>query len=159
MGLFHVRGHMANWLASLIKFISPAEAQRAHISLLEAQKRELESPVENQAKNIGELRAENGDIKEQNKLHHQEIQAIAHKERIEELRETILVIVANNERLYDADIGSLAGVTKQIATLHLHELRALKFVDSQPIIQQFGFADIWTIEQPGRKYLSQNGLL
>ena len=143
-----------------MKFISPAEAQRAHISLLEAQKRELESLVENQAKTIGELKAENGDLKFQNKPLQKEMKTLAHNERLEELKEKILVLLAHNDHLYDAKIASLSNLTKQLATLHLHELREINFISSQWGLDENSYgADIWSIEQPGRKYLSKNGLL
>ena len=80
--------------------------------------------------------------------------------RLEELREKILVVVAQNERLHDAQIAKLTGVTKQLATLHLHELRAVKFVRSKFDLDENSYqVDTWFVEQPGRKYLSNHGLL
>ena len=79
---------------------------------------------------------------------------------LEELREKILVIVAQNERLHDAQIAKLAGVTKPLATLHLHDLRANKFVSSFPVFIEDSYrVDIWVVEQVGRKYLSSHSLL
>ena len=85
---------------------------------------------------------------------------ITHNERLEELREKILVLVAQTERLHDAQIAKLAGVTKQLATLHLHELREVKFVRSSFGLDENSYqVDVWFVEQPGRKYLVHHGLL
>lgn len=85
---------------------------------------------------------------------------IVHIERLEELREKILVIVSQNERIHDAQIAELAGVEKQLATLHLHELRSAKFVCSKFGLDEDSYqVSVWFIEQPGRKYLSEYGLL
>ena len=151
---------MAQWFSYLTKFFSPAEAQRAHIALLDAQIRELHSLVENQARTIAELRAENGDMKSQNKPPPKEIKTLAHNERLEELKEKIMVFLAHNDHLHDAKIASLSNITKQLATLHLHELREINFASSYWGLDEDSYgADIWSIEQPGRKYLSKNGLL
>ncbi|MDP2760705.1 MAG: hypothetical protein Q8O64_09950 [Sideroxyarcus sp.] len=85
---------------------------------------------------------------------------IVHNERLEELREKILVIVSQNDRLHDAEIATIAGVSKQLATLHLHELRSAKLVRSSFGLDEDSYeVTIWFLEQPGRQYLSDNGLL
>ena len=151
---------MPKWLSFLTRFFSPAEAQRAHIALLDAQIRELHSLVEIQARTIAELRAENGDPKSQNRPPQKEIKTLAHNKRLEELKEKILVLLAHNDRLYDAKIAGLSGVTKQLATLHLHELREFGFASSQWGVDDNSYtADVWAIEQLGRKYLASNGFL
>ena|SRR3990167_7569478 len=89
-----------------------------------------------------------------------QIPHVAHGERLKELREKILVIVSQHDRLHDAEIAAIAGVSKQLATLHLHELRSAKLVRSS-----FGLDDdsyevpVWFLEHQGRQYLSDNGLL
>ncbi|QLH49733.1 MAG: hypothetical protein HWD57_08020 [Candidatus Accumulibacter cognatus] len=85
---------------------------------------------------------------------------VVHNERLEELREKILVIVSQNDLLNDAQIAELAGVSKQVATLHLHELRSTKFVRSSFGLDENSYeVSVWFLEQPGRKYLSENELL
>ena len=85
---------------------------------------------------------------------------ISHDQRLEEIREKILVVVAKNERLHDAQIAELTGVAKPLATLHLHELREVKFVRSKFGLDKNSYqVDTWFVEQPGRKYLSNHGLL
>ena len=88
------------------------------------------------------------------------IPTVLHSEHLEEIREKILVLVSQNERRHDAQIAELAGVTKQLATLHLHELRAEKFVSSSFGLDENSYrVDVWFVEQHGRKYLSHHGLL
>lgn len=88
------------------------------------------------------------------------IPLVTYGERLEELREKILVLVAQTKRLHDAQIAEIAGVTKQLATLHLHELREVKFVRSSFGLDENSYqVDVWFVEQPGRKYLSNYGLL
>ena len=85
---------------------------------------------------------------------------IIHSERLEELREKILAIVSQNDRLHDTEIAAIAGVSKQLATLHLHELMSAKLVRSSFGLDENSYeVTVWFLEQPGRKYLSDNGLL
>lgn len=85
---------------------------------------------------------------------------ITHLERLDVIREKILVIVSRNDGLRDSIIAIGADVSKQLATLHLHELKEMKFVRSK-----FGLdpdhhqVDLWYVTQPGRKYLNDYGLL
>jgi len=80
--------------------------------------------------------------------------------RLEELREKILLLVSQTERLHDAQIAELAGISKQLVTLHLHDLRDAKLVRSAFGLDDRSYqVDVWFIEQPGRKYLFQHGLL
>lgn len=151
---------MNSWLAGLFKFISPAEALRAHIALQDAQIRELHSLVENQTRTINELRAEKENLKSKIPAPQIKIAALEQNHRLEELREKLLVIVSQNERSHDAEIANIAGVSKPLATLHLHELKNANLVRSS-----FGLDDdsyevtVWFIEQLGLKYLDSHGLL
>lgn len=84
----------------------------------------------------------------------------SHVERLDELREKILVIVSQNERLHDAEIADIAGVSKQLATLHLHELRSASLVRSSFGLDEDSYeVTVWFLEQLGRKYLDSHGLL
>ena len=151
---------MISWIAGLLKFISPAEAQRAHIALLDAQIHELHSLVDNQRGTINELRAENENLKSQIPEPKKEVAALEHNHRLEELREKILAIVSQNDRLHDAEIADIARVSKQLATLHLHELRSANLVRSSFAIDDDSYeVTVWFVEQLGRKYLHDHGLL
>jgi hypothetical protein len=83
-----------------------------------------------------------------------------HDERLEEIKEKILALVAQNERSHDAEIAKLAGASKQLTTLHLQDLKTENLVRSSFGLDENMYrVDIWFIEQPGRKYLLQHGLL
>ena len=85
---------------------------------------------------------------------------IPHGERLEEIKEKILALVAQNERSHDAEIAILAGVSKQLTTLHLQDLKTENLVRSGFGLDKNSYqVDIWFIEQLGRKYLLQHGLL
>ncbi len=135
------------WIADLLKEIPSAARYKSELEAMEKQNASLKSDV-------AELRQEiqrRDDVIQNERLHDQ---------HLEELREKILVLVAQTERLYDAQIAELAGVTKQLATLHLHELRDAKFVRSVFGLDDNSYeVDTWFVEQPGRKYLSHHGLL
>ncbi len=84
----------------------------------------------------------------------------SHGQRLEEIREKILIVVSQQEGLHDTQIAELANLGKQLTTLHLHELREAKFVRSGFGLDDNSYeVDIWFIEQHGRKYLSHHGLL
>lgn len=74
--------------------------------------------------------------------------------------ENLLLLVSNNERMSNVQIASIAGLSKQVATLNLHELRDAKLVSSHfGLDENSREVDTWLIEQPGRKYLSHHGFL
>lgn len=85
---------------------------------------------------------------------------VVHGERLEELSEKILILLAQHEQLHDAQVSKLAGISKTLATLHLHDLKEVKFVRSSFGIDENDYGvDYWALEQQGRKYLSGYGLL
>lgn len=85
---------------------------------------------------------------------------ILHGERLEEIKEKILALVAQNERSHDAEIATLAGASKQLTTLHLQDLKTENLVRSSFGLDANSYqVDTWFIEQLGRKYLLQHGLL
>ncbi|MFN7086305.1 MAG: hypothetical protein ACK4N4_06735 [Burkholderiales bacterium] len=135
------------WIADLLKEIPSAARYKSELEAMEKQNVSLKSEV---AELRQEIQRRDNVVKEQE----------SHGQRLEELREKILVLVAQNERLHDARVAALAGVTKQLATLHLHELRDAKFVRSTFGLDEHSYqVDVWFVEQPGRKYLANHGLL
>lgn len=76
------------------------------------------------------------------------------------MREKILVLVARTERVSDAEIAEQLSISKTLATLHLHELKAEKFVKSNSALDEDSYQiDVWFVEQPGRKYLAHHNLI
>ena len=135
------------WIADLLKEIPSAARYKAELEAMEKENAVLKSQ-------IGDLRQE---IQRRDEIVQNEK---SHSQHLEELREKILVLVAKNEQLHDAQIGKLAGITKQLATLHLHELRGVNFVRSSFSLDENSYqVDVWFVEQLGRKYLFNHGLL
>ena len=135
------------WIADLLKEIPSAARYKAELEVMEK---------------------ENTSLKLENSKLREEIQRIddvvqkekSHNQRLEELREKILLLVAQNERPDDSQIASLLGISKQLATLHLHELRNSGFVSSKFGLNENAYQiDVWFTEQPGRIYLDNHGLL
>ena len=88
------------------------------------------------------------------------VNEISHAQRLSQVEENILKVVAGNDRLDDAQVAEIAGVNKQLATLHLHELRTKAFLRSSVALDGSAYqVDVWFIEQVGRKYLHHHGLL
>ena len=135
------------WIADLLKEIPSAARYKAELEAMEKENASLKSQV-------SDLRQE---IQRRNDVIQKEK---SHGQRLEEIREKILVFISQNERLHDAQIAELAGISKQLATLHLHELRELEYVSSSFGLNENSYqVDIGFVEQPGRKYLLQYGLL
>jgi len=85
---------------------------------------------------------------------------ILHEQRLDQIGEKILSLIAQNERLHDAEIAKLAGASKQLITLHLQDLKTKNLVRSSFGLDENSYqVDTWFIEQLGRKYLLQHGLL
>lgn len=136
-----------------------ADSRRLHLSNEEISRsrKQLDSIKQQHDKSISDLKEMyDAEIEKLSK----QIPHVIHGERLEELKEKILVIVSQNDRLHDAEIAAIAGVSKQLATLHLHELRSANLVRSNFGLDEDSYeVTIWFLEQPGRKYLSDNGLL
>lgn len=79
-----------------------------------------------------------------------------HGQRLEELREQILVLLTQYETLESGEIASLLNLGTQLATFHLEELKS-----SDMVMDYFGFEmpTCWGLVQGGRAYLASHGLL
>lgn len=103
---------------------------------------------------------------EQAKIEIQNLKSLIEKsrgDRLEEVREKILLAVANNSEATDQQIAGIAGVSELIATFHLNDLKASKMVSVQFIAGSdwsgtSGRA-LWSIKQPGLNYLVSHGLI
>nr|MDP2192033.1 hypothetical protein [Rhodoferax sp.] len=156
------------WIDEMLVGV-PVNAVLRERLTLEAEKRgaTIAENVALKSENIS-LRSENEVLKSQAVNLRQEIQRRddvieqekTHGHTLEKLREKILVLVAQHERLHDAQIAEEIGVSKQLATLHLQELKTANFVSSHFALDEDSRrVDAWFIEQPGRKYLLNHGLL
>ena len=136
-----------------------ADSRRLHLANeeLSSSRKQLDSIKQQHEQSISDLKEiHNTEIEKLSK----QIPHVIHGERLEDLREKILILVAQHERLHDGKVAELADITKPLATLHLHELKAVKFVRSSFGLDENDYGvDVWSIEQPGRKYLSSHGLL
>ena len=81
----------------------------------------------------------------------------SHVEHLEEVREKILVFVANNQKTIDQQVAKAVGIGATVAIFHLEELRKSKMVsDSYISGSAYSGSDgrrEWSIAQAGRGYL------
>lgn len=81
-------------------------------------------------------------------------------ERLEKTEESVLVIVSNHDGLSDQKISAIAALEKKRCTFYLHELKAKKFAETSPCLDEDNYmVDSWRITQEGRRYLVSHGLL
>jgi predicted HTH transcriptional regulator len=87
----------------------------------------------------------------------------SHSDRLEEVREKILLAVAKNEYATDRQIAQISGFTELIATCHLEELRGKKMVHVQHTMgsdwEGTRGSSNWSVSQPGLSYLVAHGLI
>ena len=87
----------------------------------------------------------------------------AHSNRLEEIREKILLLVANNDDITDQQLARSVGVGETVVTFHLEELKKSKMVSvsytaGSDWTGQSGHAN-WSVVQAGRAYLINHGLI
>ena len=87
----------------------------------------------------------------------------SHGERLEEVREKILLAVAQNEDSTDQYIAQITGVTALINTYHLEELKTLNMVTVSYIMgsEWAGTSSNtnWSVSQSGLAYLVRHALI
>ena len=87
----------------------------------------------------------------------------SHRNRLEEVREKILLAVAQNEDATDQHIAQITSVTTLISTYHLEELKALKMVTPSYTMGSdwagTSGSTNWSVSQAGRAYLVQHALI
>ena len=85
------------------------------------------------------------------------------KPSLEEIKERILTLVAQQPDITDAVVARTVGVGEQLATFHLCELEKIKLVYSMHIAGSDWARTVprteWQITQAGRSYLFSHGLL
>ena len=77
--------------------------------------------------------------------------------RLEEVREKILVLLAERDGIADQQIAQALGIGPQVAAFHLQELQSASMVRcTLRVGQRF---TPWHVSQEGRRYLVSNGLI
>lgn len=80
----------------------------------------------------------------------------SHSDRLEEVKEKILVVLTQHEELEAGQISSLLNIGSQLATFHLEELKTSNMVNDY---YAMGSPVFWGLIQGGRAYLVRHGLL
>lgn len=80
-----------------------------------------------------------------------------HGQRLEEVREKLLIALSPGQEAIAAQIAQALGIGEQLATFHLEELAKTRFVSAARFYT--GRPTIWKLAQDGRGYLVNHGLL
>jgi hypothetical protein len=124
---------------------------RAKISKLKAEN--LES--ENQGLRV-ELEKAKVEIQNLKKLTEE-----SNGQRLEEIKEKILSLLAQNVETTEQTIVQSLGIREQLAKFHLNDLKSSKLISIMALMATIGRAPppTWSLTQEGRKYLVTHGLL
>jgi predicted nuclease with TOPRIM domain len=164
MGLF-------DGIEKLITEHGSAAILKERIALVKDQYSALEKQLLDSQLRVKELESENQCLEFNNSKLKEKIRGLesqlseAHDKTasLEEIREKILILVSQHEKITDAQVARAVGVGEQLATFHLNELEKADFV-----LSSFIMGDDWTgersrnewyITQNGRSYLVRRGLL
>ncbi|HEU0234262.1 MAG TPA: hypothetical protein VFQ94_03930 [Gallionella sp.] len=79
-----------------------------------------------------------------------------HNEYLDNIKEKILILLVQHERLEPAQISKLIGAGVQLALFHLEDLKKSNMVMDYPSAEN---PASWGIIQNGRAYLVHHGLL
>lgn len=82
---------------------------------------------------------------------------LAHGQRLNEVRENILLLLVAHDGITDQQVARAVGVGEQVASFHLQELEASDFASRSLFVGQSSTP--WHIAQEGRRYLVTHGLL
>jgi len=84
-----------------------------------------------------------------------------HDQRLEEIREKILCLLAQCNETIEPNIGSSLGIGEQLAKFHLNDLAASKLIRVTALMATIGgpTPPSWRLTQEGRRYLVAHGLL
>lgn len=131
------------WIADLLKEIPSAARYKSELEAMEKENASLKSEVSKLRQEI----QRRDDIVEKEK---------SHSDRLEEVREKILVALTQHEELEAEQISRLLNIGSQLATFHLEELKNSDMVNDYYAV---GSPVYWGIIQGGRAYLVRHGLL
>jgi len=131
------------WIADLLKEIPSAARYKA----------ELETMKEENAS----LKLQVSDLRQEIQRRDDEVQKEkSHGQRLEEVREKILLLLAKSGGSTVTEISKSINIEVQLAKFHLNELLATEFVHHPA---PYAASERWGIEQEGRRYLVSHGLL
>ena len=80
----------------------------------------------------------------------------SHNEYLDNIKEKILILLVQHERLEPAQISTLLGAGVQLTLFHLEDLKKSNMVMDYPSVES---PTSWGIIQEGRAYLVHHGLL
>jgi DNA-binding transcriptional ArsR family regulator len=143
------------WIADLLKEIPSAARYKAELEQIERDNAALK------ARNA-QLESELTQATQRYRKYELESQPII-PQRLDDVRERILVLLSEQPEVSDEEIAQLVQVGPQLASYHLEELKKTKYVH----VAHFSGSDWtgerprteWSIAQAGRAYLHIYGLL
>ena len=150
------------WITDLLQELPLSAVQRERLSLAEQKYALLETKqanLETENKTL-RLNLEKAEVEVQNL---KKLTEKSHGERLEEVREKILLAVAQNEDSTDQYIAQITGVTALINTYHLEELKTLNMVTVSCITGSewagTSSSTNWSASQSGLAYLVKHALI
>ena len=150
------------WITDLLQELPLSAVQRERLSLAEQKYALLETKqanLETENKTL-RLNLEKAEVEVQNL---KKLTEKSHGERLEEVREKILLAVAQNEDSTDQYIAQITGVTALINTYHLEELKTLNMVTVSYIMGSewagTSSSTNWSVSQSGLAYLVRHALI
>ena len=132
------------WIADLLKEIPSAARYKAELEAMEKENAVLKSQVSDLRQEI--QRRDNIIQKEK-----------SHGQRLEEVREKLLVALSAGGELQADQLAQAVGIGEQLATFHLNEMEEAGLVSAAMFYT--GRPSLWRIAQKGRSYLVTHGLL
>lgn len=132
------------WIADLLKEIPSAARYKAELEAMEKENAVLKSQV-------SDLRQE---IQQRDNIIQKEK---SHGQRLEEVREKLLVALSAGGELQADQLAQAVGIGEQLATFHLNEMKEVRLVSAAMFYT--GRPSLWRIAQEGRSYLVAHGLL
>lgn len=132
------------WIADLLKEIPSAARYKAELESME--------------RKVIALEAENTSLREEIQRRDDVIQKEnSHGQRLEEIREQMLAIIAKQEGITETAIAAALNINAQLARFHLQELSKSGFAGAT--LNMGGGPGRWGLMQEGRRYLASHGLL
>lgn len=132
------------WIADLLKEIPSAARYKAELESME--------------KKVIALESENKNLREEIQRRDDVIQREnSPGQRLEEIREKMLALIAKQEGITETAIAAALNITAQLARFHLQELSNAGFAGAT--LNMGGGPSRWGLMQAGRRYLASYGLL
>ena len=134
------------------------------LSECELRSKELKACVEELELKCLDLQSENDrlqvDVKDAQEvirqLNERNKSEFSHEKNLNEIEINILEYVSKAKSNSVNDISSFSGCNEAVAEYHLEELKNKEMVSSEYVTM---LGVLWSIEQPGKKYLIQNNLI